>query len=309
MKICFMGSMDFAVTILEGLHQKYGVDLVVTQPDKPVGRKKVIQGTPVRDKALELGIELFQPKSIRKDNLRILKDDFDLIIVAAYGQIIPEEILYHGKYQAINVHASLLPKYRGGSPMHKAIINGDKISGVSIIFMEKKLDSGDILAQRACEITEEENVLSLERKLSVIGRDLLLETLEILFLGKVKAIKQNIEEVTYAFNFKNEDLIIDFNKSAKDIYNFIRGLNPWPISYFEIDGKKLKVFESSYLEENLSSNVGEVVKISKDGLFIQTKQGIINLKRVQLEGKKEMDINSFMNGAGKSLFTEGQILI
>jgi methionyl-tRNA formyltransferase len=304
-----MGSMDFAVTILEGLHQKYGVDLVVTQPDKPVGRKKVIQGTPVRDKALELGIELFQPKSIRKDNLRILKDDFDLIIVAAYGQIIPEEILYHGKYQAINVHASLLPKYRGGSPMHKAIINGDKISGVSIIFMEKKLDSGDILAQRACEITEEENVLSLERKLSVIGRDLLLETLEILFLGKVKAIKQNIEEVTYAFNFKNEDLIIDFNKSAKDIYNFIRGLNPWPISYFEIDGKKLKVFESSYLEENLSSNVGEVVKISKDGLFIQTKQGIINLKRVQLEGKKEMDINSFMNGAGKSLFTEGQILI
>jgi len=309
MKICFMGSMDFAVTILEGLHQKYGVDLVVTQPDKPVGRKKVIQGTPVRDKALELGIELFQPKSIRKDNLRILKDDFDLIIVAAYGQIIPEEILYHGKYQAINVHASLLPKYRGGSPMHKAILNGDKISGVSIIFMERKLDSGDILAQRACEITEEDNVLSLERKLSVIGRDLLLETLEVLFSGKGKAIKQNVEEVTYAFNFKNEDLIIDFNKSAKDIYNFIRGLNPWPISYFEIDGKKLKVFESSYLEENLSSNVGEVVKISKDGLFIQTKQGIINLKRVQLEGKKEMDINSFMNGAGKSLFYEGQILI
>ena len=309
MKICFMGSMDFAVTILEGLHQKYGVDLVVTQPDKPVGRKKVIQGTPVRDKALELGIELFQPKSIRKDNLRILKDDFDLIIVAAYGQIIPEEILYHGKYQAINVHASLLPKYRGGSPMHKAIINGDNVSGVSIIFMEKKLDSGDILAQRECEITEEDNVLSLEKKLSVLGRDLLLETLEELTLGKVKPIKQNEEEVTYAFNFKNEDLIIDFNKSAKDIYNFIRGLNPWPIAYFEIDGKKLKVFESLYLENNLSSNVGEVVKISKDGLFIQTKNGVINLKRVQLEGKKEMDINSFMNGAGKSLFSEGQILI
>lgn len=308
MKICFMGSMDFAVPILEGLHQKYGVDLVVTQPDKPVGRKQVLQGTPVKDKAVELGIELFQPVRIKKDFSRILSEEFDFIIVAAYGQIIPEAVLYHSKFQAINVHASLLPKYRGGSPMHKAIIAGEKETGVSIIYMEKALDSGFILSQRACELNETDNVKTLENKLSILGRDLLLKTMDDLLHGEVKPIPQDEELVSYAYNFKKDELQIDFNKTAEEIYNFVRGLNPWPVAYMIIQEKLLKVFATEFYGENISETIGEVVKINKQGLHIQTSNGVVVLKRVQLAGKTEMDIVSFMNGIGKTLFFEGQIL-
>jgi len=308
MKICFMGSMDFAVPILEGLHQKYGVDLVVTQPDKPFGRKQILKGTPIKNKALELGIELFQPVSIKRDYQRIIEDSFDFIIVAAYGQFIPEVVLFHGKYQAINVHASLLPKYRGGSPMHKAIMNGDSITGVSIIYMEKSMDSGFILSQASCDITEDMDVSSLEAKLSLLGKDLLLSTLDELVKGHVEAVPQDLEKVTYAYNFKNQDLIIDFNKPAKEIRNFVRGLRPWPIAYFMFEGKKIKVYEVEFEDLNLSDIPGEIVKINKEGLFIQTKSGIVNLKSIQLEGKKQMDIKDFMNGVGKSMFFTGQIL-
>jgi methionyl-tRNA formyltransferase len=303
-----MGSMDFAVLILEGLHQKYGVDLVVTQPDKPVGRKQILQGTPVKEKAVELGIELFQPEKIKKDFDRIVREEFDFIIVAAYGQIIPEVVLHHSKFQAINIHASLLPKYRGGSPMHKAIMAGEKETGVSIIYMEKALDSGFVLSQAVCKISEVDNVKTVENKLSILGRDLLLKTMEQLLKGEVKAIPQNEEKVTYAYNFKKEELIIDFSKTAEELYNFIRGLNPWPVANMMIENKKLKVFETEFNKNNLSANIGEVVKINKKGLHIQTSNGIIIFKRVQLEGKNEMDIIAFMNGIGKTLFFEGQIL-
>lgn len=308
MKVCFMGSMEFAVPILEGLNEKFQVSLVVTQPDKPFGRKQILKGTPVKEKALELGIELFQPISIKKDNQRILEEDFDFIIVAAYGQLIPEKVLYHGKYQAINVHASLLPKYRGGSPMHKAIINGDKETGISIIYMEKALDSGLILSQESCEISKDDNVKTLENKLSYIGKDLLLDTLEKLVQGKVKPVSQEETQVTYAYNFKKEDLIIDFNQDAEAIYNFVRGLNPWPIAYFIFNGQLIKVFETDYLKENTSSHTGEIVKIDKVGLYIQTKSGVIILKTIQLQGKKQMAVKDFMNGIGKSMFYEGLIL-
>lgn len=308
MKICFMGSMDFAVSILEGLNHKYGVDLVVTQPDKPVGRKQILQGTPVKEKAVELGIELFQPLRIKKDFDRILSEKFDFIIVAAYGQIIPEAVLFHSKFQAINVHASLLPKYRGGSPMHKAIIAGEKETGVSIIYMEKALDSGFILSQKACEISETDNVKTLENKLSILGRDLLLKTMDDLLKDEVKPIPQDEKLVSYAYNFKKDELQIDFSKTAEEIYNFVRGLNPWPVAYMMIEDKLLKVFASEFYSENISETVGEVVKINKHGLHIQTSNGVIVLKRVQLAGKTEMDIVSFMNGIGKTLFFEGQIL-
>lgn len=308
MKICFMGSMDFAVTILEGLHKKYGVDLVVTQPDKPVGRKQILTGTPVKNKALEFGIDLFQPISIKKENSRILQEEFDFIIVAAYGQIIPEKVLFHGKHQAINVHASYLPKYRGGSPMHKAIINGDKETGVSIIYMEKALDSGYILSQKSCPIEETDDVLAIENKLSHLGRDLLIETIERLLQGDITPIPQEENLVSYAYNFKNEDLLIDFKKSAKQVYDLIRGMYPWPIAYFLIDDKKVKVFKTSYEEKNLSDVIGEVVIATKDRLAIQCSSGIINLLSLQLEGKKQMEIKDFMNGVGRTMFYNGLIL-
>ena len=308
MKICFMGSMDFAVKILENLHKKYGVDLVVTQPDKPVGRKQVLMGTPVKNKAIELGIETFQPISIKKNNQKIIDEKFDFIIVAAYGQLIPESVLFSSRYQAINVHASLLPKYRGGSPMHKAIINGDSETGISIIYMEKALDSGNILSQASVKIEETDNVKTLENKLSVIGSALLLDTIDRLINGEINAVEQDTNLVTYAYNFKNEELMIDFCKTAKDLFNFVRGLNPWPIAYFIFDNKKIKVFELEYENENITKICGEVVKCDKTGLWIQTGSGIVNLKRIQLEGKKEMDIQAFMNGLGKQMFYTGQIL-
>jgi len=303
-----MGSMEFAVPILNKLHELYGVDLVVTQPDKPVGRKQILQGTPVKNRAVELGIELFQPISIKKDYSKIIENEYDFIIVAAYGQIIPEKVLFHGRYQAINVHASLLPKYRGGSPMHKAIINGDVESGVSVIYMEKALDSGLILSQSKCEISENDNVKTLENKLSFIGSNLLLQTLEDLINDLIVPQKQNLSEVSFAYNFKNEDLRINFSKDAKGVYNFVRGLYPWPVAYFEINDMKIKVFDVEYEDNDLSDVIGQVVRANKNYLSIQTESGIVNLKNLQLQGKKQMDIKDFMNGVGKSLFYEGQIL-
>jgi len=308
MKICFMGSMDFAVEILENLNQEFGVDLVVTQPDKPVGRRQKLTGTPVKNKAVELGIDTFQPKNIKKDYQKIIETNFDFIIVAAYGQIIPDLILEHGNHRAINVHASLLPKYRGGSPMHKAIINGDVTTGVSIMYMVKKMDAGPILNQEEVEITLTDNVKTLEMKLAKSGSMLLIKTMKELINLSSDAIPQDESRVTYAYNFKPEEKIIDIKKSALDCYNHVRGMYPWPIAKIDINGMDMKVFKASYSEENISEAPGEIVRINKDGVYIQTKDGLFILKEVQLQGKKRMGINAFMNGAGRNILIVGNTI-
>lgn len=304
MKICFMGSMDFAVPILEGLNKEYDIELVITQPDKPVGRKKILTPTAVKKKALELGLEVFQPVSIKKDNQRILDLDLDFIVVAAYGQMIPEEVLNHSKYRAINVHASLLPKYRGGSPMHRAIQYGDENTGVSIMFMAKKMDAGDVLKQASIPIEENDNVGSIEEKLGVLGRDTLLETLR--NIDSILPEKQDLSKVTFAYNIKPEEERIDFNKNAKDIFNHVRGFNPWPLTYSVIDGLKVKLYSVEYVDENLSNNIGEIVRVDKSGVYVQSSNGLVLFKDIQLQGKKRMLIKDFMNGIGKSLFKVGK---
>ncbi len=303
-----MGSMEFAVPILEILNKNYAVDLVVTQPDKPFGRKQLLKPTPVKEKAIELDIPVFQPVDIKTDNEAILKREFDFIIVAAYGQIIPEKILIHGKYRAINVHASLLPKYRGGSPMHTAIKNGDKKTGVTIMYMEKKMDAGEILAQQECEISFRENVETLEMKLSELGSRLLIETLNDLQLGLISPVVQDESKVTYAWNIKREDERLDFNKTAEEVYNHVRAFYPWPLTYTEINGKKLKIFQVDFVAENISKNIGEIVKADNDGVYIQTADGMVIIKELQLAGKTRMTIDSFMNGVGKNLFIVGNML-
>lgn len=302
MNICFMGSMDFAVPILEGLNKKYNVKLVVTQPDKPFGRKKVLKPTPVKEMALELGLNVFQPEKIKVDNQKILDLDLDFIIVAAYGQIIPEKILSHSRFRAINVHASILPKYRGGSPMHRAIQNGDEETGVTIMYMAKKMDAGDILTQRKCSIEEYDNVVLLEEKLSIIGRDLLLETMEKVEKGSITPTPQNPDEVTYAWNIKSEEEKINFNQTAKDVYNHVRAFDSWPLTYTSMDNHKIKLYSVEYVKENMSDIPGEIVRIDSTGVYVQTKDGLILLKELQLAGKKKMDIRSFMNGVGKKMF-------
>jgi methionyl-tRNA formyltransferase len=308
MKVCFMGSMDFAAVILEKLNKEFPVDLVVTQPDRPVGRKRILKGTPVKEKALALGIDLFQPENIKKDHDLIINQNFDFIIVAAYGQMIPDIVLEHGKFRAINVHASLLPKYRGGSPMHRAIINGDDYSGVSIMYMVKKMDAGPILSQSKVKISPDDDVASIEMKLASVGGDLLIDTMHDLLNDNVTSNPQNQEKVTYAYHIKKEEQKLDFNKTAKDNYNLVRGLHPWPIAFFEIDQVPMKVYKADYIEEDASKEVGQIVKINKDGVFIQTSKGQFILKEVQLRGKKRMLINDFMNGIGRQLFVEGQII-
>jgi len=305
MNICFMGSMKFAVPILEGLNKIYDIKLVVTQPDKPVGRKKVITSTPVKEKALELGLEVFQPISIKKEHNKITDLDLDYIVVAAYGQMIPEIVLTHAKTRAINVHASLLPKYRGGSPMHRAIQNGDSDTGVSIMFMAMKMDSGDVLNQRVIPIAEDDNVGKIEEKLGLIGRDLLIETLS--NIDNIKPIKQDESKITFAYNIKPKEEKVDFSQSSKDVYNHVRGFYPWPLTYTVIDGMKVKLYGVDYLTEDYSKNVGEIVKVDKQGVYVQTQQGVVVLKDIQLQGKKRMLINVFMNGVGKSLFKVGKL--
>lgn len=305
MKVCFMGSMDFAVPILEGLNEVFEVALVVTQPDKPVGRKQILTATKVKQKALELGLKLFQPKNIKEDYEEITSLKLDYIVVAAYGQMIPEIVLSHAFYRAINVHASLLPKYRGGSPMHRAIQYGDSETGVSIMFMAQKMDSGDVLSQRSMEIETDDNVGTLEKKLGVIGRDLLLET-----LGNITNIvpqKQDINDVTFAYNIKSKEEKISFHKSAKEINNHVRGFNPWPLTYCVIDNKKIKLYEVEHFENTSDGLPGEIIRIDKHGVYIQTGHGLLNLQKIQLQGKKVMDISDFMNGVGKTLFTVGKM--
>ncbi len=305
MKVCFMGSMDFAVPILEGLNEVFEVALVVTQPDKPVGRKQILTATKVKQKALELGLKLFQPKNIKEDYEEITSLKLDYIVVAAYGQMIPEIVLSHAFYRAINVHASLLPKYRGGSPMHRAIQYGDSETGVSIMFMAQKMDSGDVLSQKSIEIETDDNVGTLEKKLGVIGRDLLLET-----LGNITNIvpqKQDMNDVTFAYNIKSKEEKISFHKSAKEINNHVRGFNPWPLTYCVIDNKKIKLYEVEHFENTSDGLPGEIIRIDKHGVYIQTGHGLLNLQKIQLQGKKVMDISDFMNGVGKTLFTVGKM--
>ena len=305
MNICFMGSMRFAVPILEGLNKIHDIKLVVTQPDKPVGRKKVITSTPVKEKALELGLEVFQPINIKKEHNKITDLDLDYIIVAAYGQMIPEIVLSHAKTRGINVHASLLPKYRGGSPMHRAIQNGDSVTGVSIMFMAMKMDSGDVLSQRVIPIAEDDNVGKIEEKLGLIGRDLLIETLS--NIDHIKPVKQDVSKITFAYNIKPEEEKVDFNQSSKDVCNHVRGFYPWPLTYTVIDDMKVKLYGVDCLMEDYSKKIGEIVKVDKKGVYVQTQRGVVILKDIQLQGKKRMLINVFMNGVGKSLFKVGKL--
>ncbi len=305
MKICFMGSMDFAVPILEGLNERHEVLLVVTQPDKPVGRKRVITPTAVKTKALELNIPVFQPKNIKADHEAITNLDLDFIVVAAYGQMIPENVLFHAKYQAINVHASLLPKYRGGSPMHRAIQYGDVETGVTIMFMAKKMDSGEILSQAAIPILETDNVASIEQKLSQIGKIELLEVLD--QIDNITPTPQEESKVTFAYNIKPEEERINFQLSAKQIYNHVRGFYPWPLTYFVLESQKIKLFHVTYSDENKSDKPGEIVISDKDVVGIQTSNGIVFLQDLQLQGKNRMNIKDFMNGSGRNLLTLGNI--
>ena len=291
-----MGTPDFSVGPLVNLIEKYDVIGIVTQPDKEVGRKKEIKFSPVKEVALKNNIKLFQPNKIREEYKDILDLNPDIIITCAYGQIIPKEILDYPKYKCINIHASLLPKLRGGAPIHKAIIDGYDKTGVTIMYMDEKMDSGDILYQKEIKIEDDDDAGTLFDKLSKLGSEMIMDFLPKLISNDFKRIKQDESEVTYAFNITREEEKINFNKTTKKVYNQIRGLYPWPISYTILDDKKVKIYEAKIGNSNKDGQVGEIIEINKDSIGVKTLDGEILITKLQFEGKKMVDVKSYLNG-------------
>ena len=299
MKIVFMGTPDFAVNVLKGLIDNYDVVGVVSQPDKRVGRHLELRETPVKKLALENNIKVFQPIKIKEEYQEILDLNPDIIITCAYGQIIPKEILDYPKYGCINVHASLLPKYRGGAPIHKAIIDGEEKTGITIMYMDEGMDTGDIISQESIDILNSDNLESIHDKLSVLGTKLLLETLPSIFNDTNDRIKQDPSKVTYAYNIKREEEHIDFNKTSREVFNLIRGLSPIPSSNAILFNEEMKVLESKIQDKEYKGTCGEIVDITKEGIVVKTKDSSIIITKIKPFGKKLMDSNSYVNGIGK----------
>ncbi|NBI29611.1 methionyl-tRNA formyltransferase [Chengkuizengella sp. YPA3-1-1] len=308
MRIVFMGTPDFAVPSLQYLlEEKLNVVGVVTQPDRPKGRKKIFTPTPVKVEALNHHIPVLQPEKMKApEAIQLLKQlQPDLIITAAFGQILPKEVLELPRLGCINVHASLLPKYRGGAPIHHAIKNGETITGVTIMYMAEGLDTGDMISKIEVPILENDNTGTMFGKLSIAGAELLKETLPKLVQGNIQPVAQNHEEATFASNIKREDELINWKKSSKDIFNHIRALNPFPGSYTLWNGKVLKVWESLNPSDIYSKPVnhkddispGTVIQMTTDGIEVRTGNGTIWLTQIQPAGKKRMDVGQFSKGS------------
>lgn len=303
--IVFMGTPDFAVPVLEMLIDNCNVIMVVTQPDKEIGRKKEIVYSAVKKVALKHNIPVFQPLKIKEDLSVLTNLNIDLIVTCAYGQIISKAILDLPKYGCINVHASLLPKYRGSAPIQWAIFNGDEKTGVTIMYMDEGMDTGDIISTRAIPIENSDNVGTLHEKLSYIGRDLLKETLPSIFNGSATRTKQP-DNFTLAPMIKRKDERLNFNDSGKNIINRIRGLNPWPLANFVLQNQEIKVSQAEFVAKSIQE-IGKII-IDKNNFGITCSDGIIYLKVIKPSGKKVMTIESFLNGIDKTKY-ENMVII
>lgn len=305
--IIFMGTPDFSVPILKGIMEHYKVRAIVTQPDRKVGRDGKVIFSPVKQVAFDNDILCLQPEKIRDilQDINVLEPD--LIITCAYGQILPLEMLQIPRLGCINVHASLLPKLRGGAPIHHAIMDGFSKTGVTIMYMDKGMDTGDIISQREIPISNDDTAETLHDKLSVLGRDLLLETLPSILKGTNSRTTQDEAEATYGFNITREDEHIDFSKTKRQIVNKVRGLNSWPGAYCILDDKILKVWKCREGERiyDLGTD-GEITRIYDDGFGVKTSNGEVVFTEVQLEGKRKMAAKDFINGYHEKL--EGKIL-
>ena len=299
MKVIFMGTPDFSVGTLEALIEAgHEVALVVTQPDKPKGRGGKMQYTPVKEVAVAHNIPVYQPKKVRDPEViqKIRELAPDVLVVVAFGQIIPQEILDIAPYGCINVHGSLLPKYRGAAPIQWAVIDGEKESGVTTMQMDAGLDTGDMLLKTVVPLDEKETGGSLFDKLSKAGADLLLKTLDALENGTVTPQKQGESPTAYAKMLDKKLGNIDWTKSAVEIERLVRGLNSWPSAYTYWNKKVVKIWKASVTDENSNEQVGTVVKVEKDGFYVQTGNGLLKVLELQIPGKKRMDAGAFLRG-------------
>ena len=297
-KVIFIGTPVFAVPVLQALIENANVIAVVSQPNKEVGRKKVVVDTPIATIAKDNNILLMQPVKIKEITNEIKKLNPDMIVTCAYGQIIPEDILNITEYGCINVHGSLLPKLRGGAPIQRAIINGEEKTGITIMYMDKGMDTGDMISKKEIEIEEEDNEETLSNKMSSLGAKLLIDTLPSIFDGTNKRESQDDTLATLAPIIKKEDELLDFNKTSREVYNQIRGLSPVPGAYFIMDNKRIKVY-NSYIGEGKGKKPSTISNIYKDGFAIATIDSEIVITELQVEGKKRMDGKSYLNGLNK----------
>ncbi len=299
MNISFFGTPEFAVPVLKKLiNSKHKIILVVTQPDKPVGRKQILTPPPVKQIAEQYNLKILQPEKVSASTFinEYKKYKIDLGVVVAFGQIIPDEVIYHPEFHTINIHASLLPKYRGASPINWAIINGDKETGITYQFIEKKLDAGDIIYQEKIKIEKEDTSITLSNKLSVLAADTVLKVLDMVESNNYTRIKQNEYEASYVKILKKEDGKLDFNLSAENLINKIKGLLPWPCAYCFLDGKILKIFKAELFQTN-TGKPGEIIDIIKGkGFIVKASVDAILVLEVQPQDGKKMDAYSFAIG-------------
>ena len=310
--VVFMGTPEFAVPILQSLidNPEYDVQAVLTQPDHHIGRKRTLHQSPVKELAEQYNIEVLQPAKLSKspEMEKIISLQPDLMITAAYGQFLPTKLLAAAKIVAINVHGSLLPKYRGGAPIQYSIINGDKETGVSIMYMVKKMDAGDIISQRSIPIEDTDDSGTMFKKLSLLGRDLLLETLPKLISGDVNPVAQDPDKVVFSPNITSEQEQIDFRLPARLIDAKVRGLRPAPLGNMVIDGLRTKIYDVTPLEEKTDLEPGKVVRVTKHQLVIAAGDGTTyQINKLKPAGKKAMDITSYLNGH-KDITEGGQVV-
>ena len=299
MKIVFMGTPDFAVLALRKLHEAgHEILLVVTQPDKPKGRSKLYLPSPVKEEAIRIGAEVFQPDKIKKEeNIEVLKKyPADVFVVAAFGQILSKEILEMPRYGCINIHASLLPMYRGAAPIQWAILNGEKKSGVTIMQMDEGLDTGDMLLSGEVAIEETDTADSLHDKLSVLGADLIVDALSKLEKGEIKAVPQPEGPLFYAKMIKKEDGALDFNESAESLALKVRAFWSWPATFALLNDNFVKICSAYYVNDESGMNPGEICRVEKDAIYVQTGKGQLVITNIQIQGKKAMPVRDFLLG-------------
>lgn len=301
-RLIFMGTPQFSATVLQGLleNQAYDILAVVTQPDRAVGRKKDITMTPVKKLALAHQLPVFQPEKLSgsQELADIMALGADGIVTAAFGQFLPTVLLDSVTF-AVNVHASLLPKYRGGAPIHYAIINGDKGAGVTIMEMVKEMDAGDMISSASLPILDTDNVGTMFDKLAILGRDLLLKTLPDYLSGDLKPVPQDHSQATFSPNLSAEEERLDWSKPAREVFNHIRGMNPWPVAHTLLDGQRFKIYEAELAEG--SGSAGQIISKTKKALVVAAGEGALSLTLVQPAGKPKMPIVDFLNGVGRGL--------
>lgn len=304
--LVFMGTPDFAVPSLDSIYKAgYEIKAVITQKDRKRGRGKKIQYTPVKQKALELGLEVLQPENINdsgvEEMLKSLKPDF--IVVVAYGQILKQSILDIPKYGSYNIHASLLPKYRGAAPINWVILNGEKETGVTIMEMAKGLDTGDIISISSIKIKDDDTTEDIHDKLAALGSDLIVKTLEDIFKGDSKKTPQDHSKSSYASMLSKEMGLINWDKSGEDIVNLIRGLKPWPSAYTRYKDDTVKVHKARLIDEDYEGINGEIVNLTSDTIYVKVKDGVIEIEELQFPGKKKMQTSEYLKGNSIELGT------